>query len=70
VLRDEIKDRVGAMGDEETRVLSDGPRRPARIGSVRADLMVGPYCFGILLLVYLIWTGRSPAPAVGQKVLH
>jgi signal transduction histidine kinase/CHASE3 domain sensor protein len=55
VLRDEIQDRVDAMGDEETRVLSDRTTA-ARRASDRSvlTLVVGSVLsFGILLLVYL-----------------
>src|SRR5271157_5545133 len=55
VLRDEIRDRVDAMGDEEARILSDRTAA-ARSGSDRSilTLMGGSVLsFGILLFVYL-----------------
>jgi signal transduction histidine kinase/CHASE3 domain sensor protein len=55
VLRDEIRDRVDAMGDEESRVLRDWTAA-ARRGSDRSILTLAGgsvLSFGILLLVYL-----------------
>jgi len=55
VLRDEIRDRVDAMGDQEERILRDRTAA-ARIGSDRSVLTLvsgSVLSFGILLLVYL-----------------
>ena len=55
VLRDEIRDRVDAMGDEEDRVLRDRTAAARRQSdrSVLALVVGSVLSFGILLLVYL-----------------
>ena len=55
VLRDEIRDRVDAMGDEEDRVLRDRTAAARRVSdrSVLTLAVGSVVSFGILLLVYL-----------------
>ena len=55
VLREEIRDRVDAMGDEEDRVLRDRTAAARRVSdrSVLTLVVGSVLSFGILLLVYL-----------------